>query len=256
MKHRLSILVAGLICSNLLAQSTHSPLRKGDRAYDREQYKAAEKQYRISADRDINNPQALYNLGNTLFQQGDFEGAQKRFKLAADEATKTNEKADALHNLGDAFLKQRKYKEAVQAYEQSLRLRPADEGSKQNLQMAKKRLREEEKKEKEKQQQKQQQQQQQDQQKQDQQNQPNQPQNPQNQPNQPQNQPNPPAPNPEDQPQSSQPEQKQKQEEQRLKKEDAKRLLETAIGPDDRKNAKKYRAAQQQSKPKGPRKDW
>lgn len=255
MKHRLSILVAGLICSNLLAQSTHSPLRKGDRAYDREQYKAAEKQYRIAADRDINNPQALYNLGNTLFQQGDFEGAQKRFKLAAEEATKTNEKADALHNLGDAFLKQRKYKEAVQAYEQSLRLRPADEGSKQNLQMAKKRLREEEKKEKEKQQQKQQQQQQ-DQQKQDQQNQPNQPQNPQNQPNQPQNQPNPPAPNPEDQPQSSQPEQKQKQEEQRLKKEDAKRLLETAIGPDDRKNAKKYRAAQQQSKPKGPRKDW
>lgn len=254
MKYGIFFLFLGLLCSNLSAQSTHSPLRKGDRAYDREQYKSAEKQYRIAADRDMGNPQALYNLGNTLYQQGNFEDAQQRFKQAAEGAVKTNDKADAFHNLGDSFLKQRKYKEAVQAYEQSLRLRPADEGTKQNLQMAKKRLREEEQKEKEKKDQ--QQQQQQNQQQPNPQDQQNPQQNPQNQQDKPQEQPNQPEQNPTGQPQQPKPEQTQKQEEQRLKKEDAKRLLETAIGPDDRKNAKKYRAAQQQSKPKGPRKDW
>jgi len=234
-----------ILCWNIaFSQSTHTPLRKGDRAYDREQYQVAEKHYRTAADRDMGNPQAVYNLGNTLYQQGNFEDAEKRFQQAANNAKTPIRRADALHNLGDAFLKQRKYKEAVEVYEASLRLRTADQGTKQNLQMAKKRLREEEKKEKE---QKQQQQQQNQDQNQDPQ------QNPQNQQDKPQNQPQPNQSAPPQQPQSGQ---QKKQEEQRLKKEDAKRLLETAVGPDDRKNAQKYRAAQQQSKPKTSKKDW
>lgn len=241
-----------LLCLHTAAaQSIHTPLRKGDWAYDREQYQAAEKQYRIAADRDMGNPQALYNLGNTLYQQGNFEDAEKRFQQAVNKAKTPTHRADALHNLGDAFLKQRKYKEAVGAYEASLRLRPANAGTKQNLQMAKKRLQEEEKKEKE-QQQKQQQQQQEQNQGQNQ----NPQQNPQDQKDKEQNQPSQPPPNQQAQPQQPKSEQQKKQEEQRLKKEDAKRLLETAVGPDDRKNAQKYRAAHQQSKPKTSKKDW
>lgn len=234
-----------------LAQSTHAPLRKGDRAYDRVQYKEAEKHYRIAADYEMGNPKAVYNLGNTLYQQGKFEDAAQRFEQVASANQPLADQADALHNLGDAFLKQRKYKEAVQAYEKSLRLRPADPGTKQNLQMAKKRLREEEQKEKE---QKQKNQEQQQQQNQDQNQSPQQ--SPQNQQDKPQDKPNQPQQNQQGQPQKPPDEQQQKQAEQRLKKEDAKRLLETAVGTDDRKNAQKYRAAQQQTKPKGSKKDW
>ncbi|MBC7776596.1 MAG: tetratricopeptide repeat protein [Phycisphaerae bacterium] len=238
-----------ILCwTSAFSQSTHTPLLKGDRAYDQELYKAAEKQYRIAADHEIGNAQAVYNLGNSLYQQGNFEDAEKRFHQGAENVRTSAHRADALHNLGDACLKQRKHKEAVRAYEESLRHRPADPGTKMNLQMAKKRLREEEKKEKE-QQQKQQQEQNQDQ---------NQTSNqdPKNQQDKQQNQPNQPQQNQQGQPQKPQGEQQKKMEEQRLKKEDAKRLLETAIGPDDRKNAQKYRAAQQQTKPKGSKKDW
>ncbi len=234
------------------AQPTHTPLRKGDRAYDRVQYKEAEKQYRIAANHEIGNPQAVYNLGNTLYQQGNWKDAQQRFEQAASVAKDPAQRADALHNLGDAFLKDRKYKEAVKAYEASLRLRPGDPGTKQNLQMAKKNLREEEKKEKEKNQQQQQQQQNKDQNQSPQQN----PQNQQDKQDKQENQSNQSPQNQQGQPQKKQPEQPQKMDEQQLKKEDAKRLLETAIGPDDRKNAQKYRAAQQQSKPKTQKKDW
>jgi hypothetical protein len=41
-----------------------------------------------------------------------------------------------------------------------------------------------------------------------------------------------------------------------MKKEDAKRLLETAIGPEDQKNARKYREQRQQPKASGKEKDW
>jgi Ca-activated chloride channel homolog len=234
-------------CWSLSAQATHTPLRQGDRAYDRTQYKEAEKHYRIAADRDMGNSKAVYNLGNTLYQQGNFEDAAQRFQQVASIEKDPATKADALHNLGDAFLKQRKFKEAVRAYEESLRNRPADPGTKQNLQMAKKKLKEEEQKEKEQQQKNQQQNQD-----------PNQAPQP-NQPNQPdkqQNQPNQPNQDPQGQPQSPKNEQQKELDAQKLKKEDAKRLLETAVGPDDRKNAQKYRATQQQNKPKGSKKDW
>lgn len=243
-------ILGGICLPNLSAQSTHAPLRKGDLAYDRELYKDAEKQYRIAADRDMGHPQAVYNLGNALYQQGNFEDAGKRFQQVVENALTPEKKADALHNLGNALLKQRKYKESVQAYEQSLRLRPADPETKQNLQMAKKKLREEMQKEKEKQEQNQQQKQ--DQQNQDQSQDPNQssPQAPQNQQDkQPKHSGQNPPQEPEQAPES-------KPNEQQMKKEEAKRLLETAVGTEDRKNAQKYRSAQQQNKPKSNKKDW
>ncbi|MDO8969377.1 MAG: tetratricopeptide repeat protein, partial [Saprospiraceae bacterium] len=244
-------IVLNVFClPNLSAQSTHAPLRKGDLAYDREQYKASEKQYRVAADRDMGHPQAVYNLGNALYQQGNFEDASQRFQQAVENAPSPEKKADALHNLGNSLLKQRKYKESVQAYEQSLRLRPANPETKQNLQMAKKKLREEMQKEKEKQAQDQQNQ---DQQNQDQQNQ-DQSQDPnQSPPQDSDNQPDQSGQNPPQQPEQA-PE--PKPTEQQMKKEEAKRLLETAVGTEDRKNAQKYRAAQQQNKPKSNKKDW
>jgi len=232
--------------NTVAAQSTHSNLSDGDRAYDRVQYNAAEKHYRTAADREVGNPKAIYNLGNTLYQEGRFEDAARRFQQVARMNQTPALKADALHNLGDALLKQQKYKESVQAYEESLRLRPADPGTKQNLQMAIKRLREDEKKE---QQQKNQQQQSQDQNRSPQQ-------KPQNQADQQKDQPNQPRQNQQGPPQKPPGEQQKKMEEQRLKMEDAKRLLETAVSADDRKNARKYRSVNPQMKPKSSKKDW
>ena len=235
--------------NQLLAQSTHQSLRKGDRQYDLDNYKESEKHYRTAADLEYSNPIALYNLGNALFQQGDWEDAAERYALAAKYAAKVEDQADALRNLGDSYLKLRKFKESVEAYENSLRLHPGDAGTKMNLQLAKKKLQQEEEQKKQQQQQNQgeskndQKDQQPSQQPQDQQNQQQQQQ--QNQPKQDQSgQPQQPEPQP-DQPQPG-----------KMKKEEAKRLLETAVGTEDQRNARKYRSAQQQNKKKGAKKDW
>ncbi|HAD10900.1 MAG TPA: aerotolerance regulator BatC [Saprospirales bacterium] len=230
------------------AQETHGFLRKGDRAYDRDQYKEAEQQYRNAADRDVRSPKAVYNLGNTLYQQGKFEEAGQRYHQSAarGETLTRSEKADTWHNQGNALLKQRKYQDAVKAYEQSLRYRPADQETKMNLQMAKKKLQEEQKQQQEQQQKNQQQQENQ-----------NQQQNPSQQPNQPQQKDKNQRQNPEHQEnQQGPPQPQQPAQQQQMKKEEAKRLLETAIGNEDRKNARKYRAAEQSKPEKRSKKDW
>jgi tetratricopeptide (TPR) repeat protein len=230
------------------AQSTHKLMRQGDKAYDFENYQEAEKHYRDAADLKYGDPLAQYNLGNALYKQGKWDDAATRFEQAARQADTPAFEADALHNLGNAQMKLHKFKEAVEAYENSLRLRPGDAETKQNLQMAKKKLKEEEEKQRQEQQQQEEQQQQQSQSEQDQQNQQNNQQDQQNQPQQNQ-QPQ--------QPGEQQLQQKrQEQQTEKLKKEEARRLLETAIGPEDQKNARKYRELRQQPKPNSTKKDW
>lgn len=237
------LLLPLLHISPLGAQSAHNHLRKGDAEYDKEHYKEAEKHYRDAAELKYGDPQTQYNLGNALYQQGRWEDAATRFEQAANAASGNALKADALHNLGNAQLKQNKFREAVEAYEKSLRLRPGDADTKQNLQMAKKKLREE-----------QQQQQQKEQQQQEQQQKQQQPPPPNNQqenkqPNQQQQR---------DQQQQEQPKQPEPSDanQDKLKKDEARRLLETAIGPEDQKNTRKYREQRQQPRSSGKEKDW
>jgi Ca-activated chloride channel homolog len=227
----------------LPAQSVHQSLLLGDRQYLRDNFKEAEKEYRLAADLEFSNPKALYNLGNALYQQGKWSDAAERFAQAAKYAAVKADAANALHNLGNALMKQQKFKDAVESYENSLRLRPGDAETKMNLQMAKKKLKEEEQKEREKaqQQQKQQEQdQQQDQQQQEQNKQEQQQDQQQDQSGKPKEQ--------ESQPEQSQPG--------KMKKEEAQRLLETAVDPEDQRNARKYRSAQQKNRGNTARKDW
>lgn len=231
----------------LSAQSAHKSLRNGDRKYDQEQYKEAEKHYRDAADRQYGEPGALYNLGNSYYQQGKWEDAAARFSQAANSATDPAVKADAFHNLGNSLLKQHKYAEAVKAYENSLRLRPGDAASKQNLQMAKKKLKEEQ--QRQQQQKKQEESRRQNQDQQQSQSREQQQENQQQQPKPEENQ---------SQPQTGEPQNSNKEQQNggKLKREEAQRLLERVIGPEDRKNAKKYREQRQQPKPSGKEKDW
>lgn len=201
-----------LLCfSHLLpAQEAHGDLKKADRLYDKQQFKPAEEAYKTAAQRDPRNPQASFNLGNAIYQQGRYEEAGKVFEKTTAATRQPDLKADALHNLGNTWLKQQKYEEAVKAYENSLRLRPGDPETKVNLQLAKKK------------QQQQQQQQEQQQQKQQQQQQP----------------------------------QTEESTERQRSRDQAKKLLETAVSPQDQKSAQKYREQERPIEPQKSKKDW
>ena len=237
--------------TRLTAQSAHRSLLSGDHDYDQERYGEAEKHYRNATEKNPGSTDAAYNYGNALYQQGKYDEAARQFEKVASAA----DNPGVLYNLGNALLQQGKYREAASAYERSLRLRPGDANTKMNLQMAKKKIKEEE--------QKQQQQQQQNQQQQPNQGQ-NQPQNQQNQSqqNQPQNQQQPQQQQPnqgQNQPQQQNPNQQQDQPQQstgKMSRDQARRMLETTIGPNDQKSARKYRQRQAPMQGGKGKKDW
>jgi Ca-activated chloride channel family protein len=78
---------------------------------------------------------AHFDRGAALYALSRFDEAGQEF-LRATEAKDGALKAAAFYNLGNAFFKKDKFKEAVEAYKRSLGLNPADKLAKWNLEIA------------------------------------------------------------------------------------------------------------------------
>jgi Ca-activated chloride channel family protein len=145
-----------LLCSPALparSQDDRKEVREGIKKYNDAQYNDAEIAFRRGLEKDSLSFAARFDLGDALYKQNHFEQAEALFKaLAADERPAGAARAKLMHNLGNAQLQQKKYKESIDAYKQSLRLNPTDDETRSNLAYAQRML------EKEQQQQQQQQQ--------------------------------------------------------------------------------------------------
>jgi Ca-activated chloride channel homolog len=163
-------------------------------------------------------PVAHFDRGVALYQLGKFPEAQKEFQRAS-EGHDSGIKADAYYNMGNALLKQERFKDALDAYKHTLGLRPDDRRAKWNLELALRKLQEQ------KQQQQQQSQQNQQQKKDD-----KQQQQQQQQQQQAQNQ--------------QKPDDKQQQEEEQRQEEERKRQEQAQA--DQQKQAEQQKQQQQQ----------
>jgi Ca-activated chloride channel family protein len=76
-----------------------------------------------------------FDRGAALYALSRFDEAGEEF-LHASEAKDGALKASAFYNLGNAFFKKEKFKEAVEAYKRTLALDPRDERAKWNLEIA------------------------------------------------------------------------------------------------------------------------
>ncbi len=94
-----------------------------------------------------NDPGVHFDRGTALYALSRFEEAGQEF-LRATEAKDGALKATAFYNLGNAFFKKDKFKEAVEAYKRALTLDPHDARAKWNEEIALQKQKEEEKKKK------------------------------------------------------------------------------------------------------------
>jgi Ca-activated chloride channel homolog len=115
------------------AQQERKPVRQGNELYQQKKYDEAEKKYDEALQKKPNLTEGIYNKGNVQYQKKDFENAKKQFETAAALSNSPHVKAKAYHNLGNVFLKEKKYKESVDAYKNALRLNPNDADTKYNL---------------------------------------------------------------------------------------------------------------------------
>jgi tetratricopeptide (TPR) repeat protein len=97
-----------------------------------------------------NDPGVHFDRGTALYALSRFDEAGQEF-LRATEAKDGALKATAFYNLGNAFFKKEKYKEAVEAYKRALTLDPHDARAKWNEEIALQKQKQEEKKKKDEQ---------------------------------------------------------------------------------------------------------
>lgn len=117
-----------------------SDIRKGNRDYERARFEESEMRYRSALEKDPESFEAGYNLGNSLYRQGEWQGAEALFKRLTESDAPDEDKFRSHYNSGNAMFQQRKLQEALEEYKQALRIDPNDMEAKFNLAYVKKLL--------------------------------------------------------------------------------------------------------------------
>lgn len=112
-------------------------LSEAQQSLQKEKFVAAEADYRQAISLDPKSETARYNLGTAYYGKEKNAEAMLRFKQAASTATEKADKHRAFHNLGNTFMNEKKYTEAVESYKNALRNNPNDEETRYNLALAK-----------------------------------------------------------------------------------------------------------------------
>ena len=149
------------------AQWIKSDVRRAGKLYKKGNYAAASAEYRRALLKDSLYAKANFGLANSAYQEGHYDQAKSYLeRLAGTAQLPQRHQADVLHNLGNVAMKQKDYRAAVEAYEESLIRNPQNDATRYNLVLAQRLLKQQEQQKDNKQQQnKQDQQQQQDKQK-------------------------------------------------------------------------------------------
>lgn len=127
-----------------IEKQTNKLLRSAEDNLAENDFSAAEATYRKAISKSPESVKARYNMANMYYGKEKPAQSVSRLKQAAKIAETKEEKHSIFHNLGNSFMQQKKYKEAVDAYKDALRNNPKDEETRYNYALAKKMLEEEE----------------------------------------------------------------------------------------------------------------
>lgn len=139
------------------AQKEKKLIQEGNTLYDKGKFKDAEMNYRKALDANKNSAGGLFNLGDAVYQQKNFEESSKIFGNLATSKLSSNNKASVYHNLGNSLLEGKDYEKSIAAYKNALLNNPSDRDTKYNLEYAKMMIKKQQQQQKQQQQKKDQQ---------------------------------------------------------------------------------------------------
>ena len=128
------LFLLGLTSTKSFSQSWRKTLETARNLYAIKNYPAAYKTYQQVAKQLPSNIQLDAEIGQAAYKAGDYTKAAQYFSKQKN-AVKTK-KARLNHNLGNAYLQQKNYQKAIEAYKKSLRTNPSDEKTRYNLALA------------------------------------------------------------------------------------------------------------------------
>ena len=139
-KKRAAVLLLLLVAMSASAQTDRMYIRQGNKQFRSGDFANAEVNYRKALEKNDRNPQAHYNLGNSLLAQNKDSAAVAEFEKASKIESDPLLKSQSFHNMGVICQKHEMFGEAIEAYKQSLRLNPHDDETRYNLQLCKHQL--------------------------------------------------------------------------------------------------------------------
>jgi Ca-activated chloride channel family protein len=127
-------LILVLVAStNIFAQQERKLVREGVKDYQGDKYSDAEVRFRKALDARPGLYEAEYDIANSLYKQKKYEEAAKEYDNLIQQNSDPKQRADLFHNLGNSHLMAQQYEKGIEAYKNSLRLRPNDEDTRYNL---------------------------------------------------------------------------------------------------------------------------
>lgn len=115
---------------------TNRFIQQGNNLYEQQRYKEAAADYTKALAKDPTNTPSLFNLGNSLYQQKQYDSSRKVMAATAKVAKDKPSKSAANYNIGNTYMSQQKWDEAIDAYKHALRNNPQDADAKYNLSYA------------------------------------------------------------------------------------------------------------------------
>jgi Ca-activated chloride channel family protein len=138
---------SGTVLDELLLRPRRAT-EEGRAEYGRGSHPQALSAFERAARARPDDPAVRFNVADGLYKNGKYDEAAALFRaLGADGASPLA--AASRFNLGNSLYQKQDYRGAVQAYRDALRVRPADESTRRNLELALRALREQEEQRKE-----------------------------------------------------------------------------------------------------------
>ena len=127
----LPVVVMLMACGQMPDQinnSGHDPYASGEYDSALEAYESARSGVPTAAE-------PHYNIGNTLYRMGQFDGSINGYDESLKYAT-SDLRSQGFFNRGNAAFQMQQYREAVEGYKEVLRMNPDDLDAKHNLELA------------------------------------------------------------------------------------------------------------------------
>ena len=150
MKKLFIIGLIGLMGYSMHAQADRSLLREGNKSYNNKHYEEAEVTYRRALEQDSTDFRGQYNLASALYREKKYDEAARHFAQAASTPDiDKHRRARSLHNTGNSLVQagladeqqaMQYFGQAVNAYQESLKLEPKDDDTRYNLAYARRLL--------------------------------------------------------------------------------------------------------------------
>lgn len=133
--------ISGLVLAMLvLCHAAHAQvtryLNNGNKLYGQQRYSEATADYAKAVAKNPTYAPGLFNLGSSLYQEKKYDSSRKVMEATAKVAKDKGSQSAANYNIGNTYMSQQKWEDAINAYKNTLRNNPQDVDAKYNLSYA------------------------------------------------------------------------------------------------------------------------